>query len=213
MEGEKQGREVRWTLSEAGVRLIQEGSRRVYSMSAPQEPWDGDWLILWVTIPQRQKAVRKRLYSALSWAGFGNPAAGVWVSPHLERASEARKIIQDLELEDSTIGFVGPTVSVGLPEAEVVRRAWDLDAVAARYEELISRFSDLRPEPRDGILLTHLALVSEWQRFPFMDPQLPEELLPDWIGRRAARLFVSLREQWAEAAHSRWREVVEATSP
>jgi phenylacetic acid degradation operon negative regulatory protein len=62
-------------------------------------------------------------------------------------------------------------------------------------------------------LLTHLALVSEWQRFPFMDPQLPEELLPNWIGRRAARLFVSLRERWADAAHSRWREVVEATSP
>jgi phenylacetic acid degradation operon negative regulatory protein len=211
--GEKRGREVRWVLSEAGIGTIEEGSRRVYSMSAPREPWEGDWLILLVTISQRQKAVRKRLYSALSWAGFGSPAAGVWLNPHLDRADEAKSIIHDLDLQDSTIGFVGPSLSLGIAENEIVRRAWDLETVESRYEKLIERFVALDPDSGDDFLFTHIALVSEWQRFPFLDPQLPEELLPGWIGRRAAELFVNLRAKWADETHARWKEVVTFTSP
>ncbi|HEY4005771.1 MAG TPA: PaaX family transcriptional regulator C-terminal domain-containing protein [Pseudonocardia sp.] len=210
--GDKQGREVRWTLTDAGRQVIADGSHRVHAVRTP-EPWDGDWLVLLVTIPQARKTVRKRLYSALSWAGFGNPAAGVWVSPHPERAKEVARIIHDLELRDSAVGFVGPTLSVGMSEEEIVRRAWDLDDLAAQYQELIERFADQTPGPGDESLFTLVNLVNEWQRFPFLDPQLPEELLPGWIGRRAVELFVSRRRAWVGAARERWRELAEATAP
>ncbi|HEY2203579.1 MAG TPA: PaaX family transcriptional regulator C-terminal domain-containing protein [Pseudonocardia sp.] len=213
LDGEKVGREVRWRLSDLAVQMIEDGSERVHSTIGPTAEWDGDWLILYVTISQQRKAARKKLYSALSWSGFGNPTAGVWVSPHPERAGEARRILGDLDLRDSTISFVGPTLSIGLAEDEIVRRAWDLEEVAGRYEELIERFADLTPESGDDTLFTHVSLVSQWQRFPFMDPQLPEELLPGWIGRTASELFWRQRKRWNDAAHARWLEVVRETAP
>ena len=212
ISGDEQGREVRWTLTDAGRQVIEDGSHRVHSVRTP-EPWDGDWLVLLVTIPRAGKTVRKRLYSALSWAGFCNPTDGVWVSPHPERAKEVARIVHDLDIRDSAVGFVGPTLPVGLSEEEIVQRAWDLDDLAAQYQELIDRFADLTPGPGDESLFTLINLVNEWQRFPFLDPQLPEELLPCWIGRWAAEVFVSRRRAWVEEARARWRELAEATAP
>lgn len=209
----KQGREVSWQLTPAGRNLIEEGGERVLSMSAAPPEWDGRWLVLLVTVPQSQRTVRKRLYGALGWAGFGNPTPGVWLSPHPDRAGEAEGVIRRLGLEESTLAFVGPSNSVGLNDPEIVQRAWDLDEVAARYEALIEKLTGLDPEPGDELLFTHIRVVSEWQRFPFMDPHLPEALLPDWIGRRASMLSERLREDWHDEAHARWLEVVELTSP
>jgi phenylacetic acid degradation operon negative regulatory protein len=211
--GEKRGREVRWRLTEAGAELIEHTRNRAESLTELADVWDGNCLILMVSVPQQQKAIRKRLYNALKWAGFGNPMPGCWASPHVERASEVQQVIRDLGLEDSTIGFVGRTWSVGITDHEIVRRAWDLDEVAARYEKLLSTFEYLEPVPGDDLLLTYLTLVHEWQEFPYMDPQLPHDLLPDWIGWRATEVFLELRRKWSLGAHERWREVVEMTGP
>ncbi|MCQ4080784.1 PaaX family transcriptional regulator [Streptomyces sp. RB6PN25] len=211
--GHRSGREVQWKLTEAGRHLIEAGAKRVYSMSEPAGRWDGNWLILLVTIPQSQRSVRKKLYGALSWEGFGNPTPGVWLSPHPDRRESVQQVIDDFGLRESTLAFVGSSLSIGLTEDEIVQKAWDFDEVTAKYEQLLIRFSGLQPEPGDPLLLSHLQLVSEWQRFPFMDPQLPEELLPNWIGRRAAVVCTQLRNRWYDDAQRRWREVVKETSP
>ncbi|HYZ52112.1 MAG TPA: PaaX family transcriptional regulator C-terminal domain-containing protein [Streptosporangiaceae bacterium] len=209
----RHGREVQWELTSAGKRLISSGAERVYSMSAKAAPWDGNWLIVLVSIPQSQRAVRKKLYGALSWEGFGNPTPGVWLSPHPDRQAGAQQVINNLGLRESTLAFVGGSLAVGLREDEIVARAWDLDGVRAEYEQLLIRFSGLRPPLGDPLLFMHVQLVNEWQRFPFLDPQLPEELLPDWIGRRAAVVFTQLRAEWSEDAQARWRVVVKETAP
>ena len=211
--GERSGREVRWRLTPAGRRLIADGIKRVYSLAKEPPRWCGEWLVVQVSVPQHQRLVRKRLYAALSWAGFGNPTPGVWMSPYHERDVEAKQIIDDLDLKDSTLAYVGSSTSAGLSDQEIVRRSWDLDEVAKRYEQVLIKYSGLEPQPGDPILFTDIQLVGEWQRMPFLDPQLPEELLPDWIGRRAASVCKGLRARWRDKAHQRWREVVEETSP
>jgi phenylacetic acid degradation operon negative regulatory protein len=51
-------------------------------------------------------------------------------------------------------------------------------------------------------------LVHAWRRFPFLDPDLPAELLPsDWPRRRAHELFVGRHERWQEAAGSYFSEL------
>lgn len=210
---ERQGREVRWELTPDGKRLIERGMQRVYSLHAATELWDGNWLILLISIPEAQRSVRKKLYTGLDWEGFGNPTPGVWLSPHVDRESQARRVINDLELEASTLAFVGKSRAIGQTEEEIVRQAWDLHEVTDRYEQLILRYSGLQPGPGDPILFTHVQLVNEWQHFPFMDPQLPEELVPNWIGRRAAVMFHQLRTSWYDAAQARWQDVVKETSP
>ena len=77
--GERHGREVRFELTPSGRALIEAGAERVYSVGADDGPWDGRWLVLMVTIPQSARGVRRKLYGALRWAGFGNPTLSVWL--------------------------------------------------------------------------------------------------------------------------------------
>lgn len=213
LTSERHGREARWTVTPAGAQMIEEITGRVFSLNTVPERWDGNCLILVVTIPHERRTVRKRLYSALSWAGFGSPAPGLWASPHVDRTAETAQLIEELGLRDSTIAFVGTTTSIGLSDHEIVKRAWNVDRVAARYATLLDTFADLEPAPGDDLLFAHLALVDQWHTFPAMDPQLPEDLLPDWIGRRAVRTFVDLHTRWRPGAREHWRRVVKSTSP
>lgn len=210
---ERHGRIVCWRITDKGAAAIAEITRRAESLVNPPERWDGRCIVLAVTVPQRLRAVRKRLYSALYWQGFGNPAPGLWASPHVDRVAELRELIDDLGLRDSAITFIGGTLGVGLTDPEIVERAWDLAEIAARYEKFLETFQDLRPEPGDDVLFAHIALLNEFREFPAMDPQLPEDLLPEWVGRRATEVAVGLHERWAPESRRRWREIVAATAP
>ena len=91
----------------------------------------------------------------------------------------------------------------------ITAQAWDLDTVTARYQEFIGEFTGLRPGPGDEALIAQTRLVHEWRRFPFLDPQLPAELLPaPWIGTRAAQLFHARHAEWGPPAQARWAELL-----
>jgi phenylacetic acid degradation operon negative regulatory protein len=188
--------------------------QRVYSLDRRPEPWDGNWLILLMTVPNSHRVARKRLYRALEWSGFGNPTRGVWLNPSFEQESEVRRVIRDLGLVDWTLSFCGSACSVGLSEEQIVRRGWgDLDQVEAVYRELLECYAAVRPMANDLVLFSQLELMNRWQRLPFLDPQLPEELLPEWIGRRAVAVIRQRRAEWHDAAQARWLEVIEEVSP
>ncbi len=208
---ERDGRRVRWALTPPGCRLLTEGAERIYSFGAGGSHWDGRWLILMVSVPESQRKLRHQLHTRLAWAGFGNPTAGLWVSPHPEREAEAKQIMQDLGIDAAAFSFTGPFAGIG-SERTLVDRAWDLAEVAARYENFLDEFAGMRPEPGDPMLLAQVRLVHEWRRFPFLDPQLPDELLPpEWIGKRAAALFHELHAAWHEGAQRRWGELAAAS--
>src|SRR4029453_10821617 len=73
MVSERRGRETRFALTPELRRRFDEGGSRVFVCNLEAEPWDGRWLVLIVSIPNEQRSVRKRLYTALQWAGLGNP--------------------------------------------------------------------------------------------------------------------------------------------
>jgi phenylacetic acid degradation operon negative regulatory protein len=51
-------------------------------------------------------------------------------------------------------------------------------------------------------------LVQEWRRFPFLDPDLPRELLDhDWPGPRAAAVFHDRHAQWHRQAQQEWERL------
>jgi phenylacetic acid degradation operon negative regulatory protein len=204
---ERQGREVRWTLTEKLTRIFEAGSARVYSLSDPFTGWDGTWLALSVTVPRSLYRVRRPLYAGLSWAGLGNPAPGLWLTPHTERADEVSRLVSGLGLREHAYAMSGALDPIGVPAEEIVRRGWDLDSLRARYEQVLAAIADLRPAGSDEMLAAHLRMISEWQEFPRTDPQLPEALLPDWIGRRVARRIEALRAQWTPRVRERFAAI------
>lgn len=207
MVPERRGREVRWTLAPRLAQIFDSGSRRVLSLSDPFADWDGTWLALLVTIPASRRQARRPLYAGLNWAGFGNPVPGLWVTPHVERRGEVRQLIDEVDLSGHTVALVGTVDALGVDEATIVRRGWDLDVLAAHYEQMLKSLADLDPAPGDDTLFAFLRMVNEWQELPWTDPQLPEALLPDWIGRRVARRIEELRERWTPEARRRFAEL------
>jgi phenylacetic acid degradation operon negative regulatory protein len=201
------GRRVRWALTQPGHELLAEGAARIYPFGGGAPAWDGRWLVLLVTVPEARRQLRHKLRTRLTWAGFGSPLPGVWVSPHPAREAEAKQVTEQLGLSAETFSFTGPFAGIGA-QRSLVEQAWHLDDLAAGYQAFLARFEGLRPAPGDGTLLAQIRLVHEWRQFPLADPGLPRELLPpDWIGARAAAVFAALHHAWEPAARSRWREL------
>jgi phenylacetic acid degradation operon negative regulatory protein len=198
----RHGREVRWTLGERLARIFGTGAPRVFSLSDPFADWDGTWLAVVVTIPASHRSARRPLYAGLTWAGLGNPAPGLWLTPHVERVDEVAALIDDLDLHAHCVSLVGSLDRVGLGEREVVERGWDLAALTEHYEQVLTAIDLLDPAPGEETVYAFLRMISEWQELPRTDPQLPEALVPDWIGRRVARRIEALRDQWTPSVRA-----------
>ncbi|UUU20507.1 PaaX family transcriptional regulator [Streptomyces sp. DSM 40750] len=207
LASERVGRRVRWALTPPGRRLLTEGARRIYDFGSGEQPWSGTWLVVLVSVPEAKRDLRHRVRTRLSWAGFGSPEPGVWITPRVDRESEARDVLAELGLSDDAMSFTASYGTVG-SEAAMVARAWDLTEVEDRYEAFIDEFTGLRPADGDAVLHAQTMLVHEWRRFPFLDPRLPPQLLPaGWSGAKAADLFHGRHAEWTPAALRRWDEL------
>ncbi len=77
----------------------------------------------------------------------------------------------------------------------MVRRVWDLEALGTAYQGWLASaramLGPLGPDASDAdAFAARSRLVHDWRKFLFVDPNLPDQLLPaDWPGRVAARYF------------------------
>lgn len=204
---ERVGRRTRWDLTLSARRLLTEGAQRIYDFGRGERTWDGRWLLLLISVPEAKRDLRHRLRTRLSWAGFGSPEAGVWISPHLGREGEALDVVKELGLAGCAMSFTATFGLIGGEDA-MVSRAWDLTGLEQRYEAFLADFGALEPEGPGGVLHAQTRLVHEWRRFPFLDPQLPPALLPaNWSGSQAAELFHLRHAEWQPTARRRWDEL------
>jgi phenylacetic acid degradation operon negative regulatory protein len=207
---ERAGRRVRWSLTAPGRRLLTEGAERIYDFGDYARSWDGGWLMLIVSVPESKRDLRHRLRTRLTWAGFGSPVSGVWVSPDVTRQREAQQIVQDLGLDEQAMSFLSKYGEIGEQES-MVARSWDLTELRERYEDFIDTFTGLNPQGGEAVLRAQTRLVHEWRRFPFLDPRLPLELLPPkWSGLKAAELFHRTHVDWRPEAQEHWEALLDA---
>ncbi len=201
LSSERVGRRTRWQLTDAGSKLLTEGTERIFGFRAHTDAWDGRWLLVVVRVPETERPARHRLRTRLAWAGLGSPSPGVWLSPHPDRLDEVREVLGEAGVLDDAQLFVGSYVG-GSELRAVVRQAWDLASIEAAYEQFLAQFDVDRI---DDPLVAVIDLVHSWRRFPLGDPVLPSELLPSpWRGESAATVFARRHQQWAELAREQW---------
>ena len=202
------GRRTRWDLTPDGRDLLEEGARRIYGFLREQRRWDGRWLVLAVTVPETQRALRHKLRTRLTWAGMGSPAPGLWVVPDADRTAEVARIVEDLGVASSAMSWVGESGAIGRPE-DVVAAAWtSLGEIEAAYGDFVDGFESRRADSPEAAFVAQVGLVQAWRRFPFLDPALPGELLDhDWPGIRAATVFHRCHERWHRRAQAHWESL------
>jgi phenylacetic acid degradation operon negative regulatory protein len=210
LETSRHGRRARVSLSRRAADLLATGASRIYSFGEPWE-WDGRWLVLILRVPEERREVRHQLRTRLAWAGLGSMGGGVWLTPHVKREAELRGALLEAPAAEAT-SFVASLGALGRGE-DVAGTAWDLGGVREHYEAFIEDFATIRPSSPEACFRLQTLLVHAWRKFPFLDPDLPAELLPaDWPRRRAHELFIGRHGRWAGPARA-WFEELEAGRP
>lgn len=204
LASERHGRRVAWTLTDRGKTLLEEGTSRIYGFMREHHGWDGRWLVLTVSIPESQRQLRHRLRTQLTWLGLGSPVSGLWVSPDATKSPEVHRVVRDLGLDQQSFGWIGPASGIG-EESRLMASAWDLDEVEERYLAFLGTFGDRRADSSADAFTAQVEIVQAWRRFPFIDPDLPRELLDhDWPGPRAATVFHDRHARWHRQAQQEW---------
>ena len=166
------------------IRWLDDVSARVYRSDGRE--WDGHWHLALVEQPAHRPD-RQRLRDDLAFVGYAELTPHTWVSPFpraelgevLERAEITARLVRADRIEPSPI------------------TAWDLPGLASAY----SRFVEDAGAPAvdghgahtdEAAFAARFRLVHEWRKFLFIDPALPDALLPaDWPGRAALELFTT----------------------
>ena len=191
---ERHGRRSRVHLTPDTAEMLRSGAERIYTFGEPWQ-WDGRWLLVVLRVPEERREVRHQMRTRLAWAGFGSLGGGLWITPHVDREGlvGAEEPAQLLTFR-AELGALGDT-------ERVIDEAWDLDNLREHYDQFIEDFTGLEPEDEGAAFAAQTALVHAWRRFPFIDPDLPDDLLPDdWPRRRAHALFEACHSSWAPAA-------------
>ena len=200
LETSRHGRRARVSLSEGTADLLRTGAERIYSFGSRWR-WDGRWLVLVLRVPETRREVRHQVRTRLAWAGLGSMGGGVWLTPHVGREAELRDAIREAPAAEAT-SFVASLGALGRAE-DVVAAAWDLDEVREQYEAFIDDFAAIRPSSDEAFFRMQTLLVHAWRKFPFVDPDLPSELLPaGWPRRRAYELFTARHGRWQGPARA-----------
>lgn len=204
---ERRGRRTRWFLAPAGRELLMTGAVRIYSFGASTQHWDEHWLVVLYSVPEGQRAKRHQLRSRLAFAGFGFLGPGVAITPHVDREDIANGVLEDLDLVSAAVVLRAEAGEL-VPATQLLHRAWDLDGLAGRYLEFATRFARRSPRADISRLVALIELVHAWRSFPFVDPEIPDRLLPrSWPGRRAKALFDEQRAAWLPDARRCFEQI------
>lgn len=192
----RRGHRSYYRLSKAGRALIEQGTRRIYRANG--RAWNGSWCLLTYSIPEAKRAVRDRIRKQLAWLGFAPLRSGIYIAPR-DRSREVVRLAHGA----GAAGFARTFVARGAgrtSDAQLVRECWNLPAIGRAYRRFLAdyepRLAAHRAQSRLGLLtdqeafVTRFMLTHEFRRFPFVDPDLPDRLLPrQWTGKQARRLF------------------------
>lgn len=207
LEPTRHGRRVRWRLTPAGAALLTEGTERIYGFMRDRHGWDGRWLVVTVGVPESRRQLRHRLRTRLTWLGLGSPSPGLWVVPDAGTLPAVQAVLEELGLAERAFAWTGAAAGLGDAPA-LLRAAWDLGDVEKRYLAFIQHAEQARVGSDRDAFVAQVQLIQEWRRFPFVDPDLPVELLDhDWPGPRAASTFHERHDRWHRRAQAEWERM------
>jgi phenylacetic acid degradation operon negative regulatory protein len=202
------GRASYYLLTPRGRDRIEEAAQRIFKLHP--ERWDGLWRVLVVATGGRDRGHLAALRRELTWMGWAPLSRGVYLTPN-DLLDRTAALLERYGLGDRWESFTarheGPA-----PDRSVVGRYWDLEAIDRAYGAFVDtwrpRLEEWRRAQSAGEVPADAAsfrektlLVHEFRKFLFVDPGLPQELLPPrWNGLEARAVFSASYHLLAEGA-------------
>ena len=175
--------------------ILESGQERIYARALAPDPGEG-WILAIFSVPEEKREDRYELRSRLIRLGFGSLGSAVWIAPQRSQPDLARMLAETGLERYVTVwsaSYIGPA-----PDDRALEGAWDLDTIAGAYRSFITehRRAPMPDEVTDALeadrraFARYLTTLTAWRRLPFLDPGLPDALLPaDWPAQEARDLF------------------------
>jgi phenylacetic acid degradation operon negative regulatory protein len=195
-----------YRLSEEALAILREGDARIFRRRRATLA-DG-WLLAVFSVPEAERHRRHVLRSELTRLGFGMVAPGIWIVPAHPQDGTAQTL-RRLGLDAYADLFRADHLAFG-DLAGKIRRWWDLEDLERHYRAFITahqptlrRWQGGGPPEGRRAFADYVRALTDWRQLPYLDPGLPEELLPPgWAGLRAAELFFTLRSLLEDPARA-----------
>jgi phenylacetic acid degradation operon negative regulatory protein len=200
-----------YSLTENGLNLLAKGSQRIFMRK--NNNWDGNWHIVIYSIPEQRREARDRLRIELGWLGYGHLSEATWISPY-DLTREVEDLAKRLQVREYMQMFLFQAKHEGSTDPrKIVARCWDLGKIHERYANFIDKY---RPKLESTVnrlkagenieececFVERFNLIHEYRKLPFLDPDLPRELLPqNWLRPEAAALFNEYHGSLTEKAN------------
>ncbi|HLR67800.1 MAG TPA: phenylacetic acid degradation operon negative regulatory protein PaaX [Virgibacillus sp.] len=196
VQSNRVGNKSYYSLTSQGKDRMEEASKRIYKEEP--KPWSGNWWILFYSIPEEKRHLRDKLREELIWSGFGPLSNSCWITPN-DLAKETKLLIEKYGIKDYITIFKAEHLGMN-SNSDLVEKCWDLEDINNRYETFIKHYSqkyiidkskiETNKMTDDECFVEKTLLVHEFRKFLFVDPGLPDELLPEkWLGDSATKLF------------------------
>lgn len=195
----RRGRRMYFAMTPRCQAVLEDGRRRIWEVGAVNEDVDADWTILTFSLPESWQRQRHGLRSRLTWAGFGSLHSGVWIAP--STPDMVGQLVEELGV-DAHVHVFQVRRSPFTDLAKVARETFDLDGLAAGYQQFLADWADIPDDrPSEDPLALTLRLSTEWLLILRDDPRIPVQLLPEgWPAVPAQERFRSLHAANYEAA-------------
>ncbi|HEY9522157.1 MAG TPA: PaaX family transcriptional regulator C-terminal domain-containing protein [Thermopolyspora sp.] len=195
---QRHGRRMYFGLTPRTLEILEDGEHRIWHTGVVNTDGGDRWTLIGFSLPESWQRQRHELRSRLIWAGFGPLQNGLWIAP------------AEVDVT-ALIGDLGPEASVKVFTAEprhptdmrqLIREAYDLDDLEARYRAFLDRWGQGLPMPdAPDDLARSLLMLTEWLRIIRADPRLPVRLLPeDWPAGPAQRVCHDLYDEFRPEA-------------
>lgn len=188
------GRKGHLVLTPGGL-AREQADRGYLSLAAAQDrgemTWSGNWHLYTFSVPERFRAERDALRSALVRLGAAPLASGVYVSPFPLRAELAGVTSERYLITAEAVHLAGP--GFGTPK-ETAETLWPAASIEAAYDPLAEALDSVSELSQAATLperLGHSLRLAEAFSFALeRDPLIPPDLRgPDWSPPEMRRSF------------------------
>jgi phenylacetic acid degradation operon negative regulatory protein len=210
LKGRRVGNKSFYSLTPKSIKLLEEGAQRIFQPRTDE--WDGKWYLLIYSIPEKKRHLRNKLRERLTWLGCAPLNHATWISPRILQ-HDLDDLLDSLKIRGHVEIFCAEHLGFSSNQ-EVVARCWNLEGLNQTYAGFIARHEPLldghkaRLVKENGLdpgecFVQRFMLVHEYRSFPYVDPNVPAELLPDdWLGDKALQLFREYHELLTAGANT-----------
>ncbi|MFC9999905.1 PaaX family transcriptional regulator C-terminal domain-containing protein [Nocardia sp. NPDC127526] len=193
-----------YRLTPAAEAMYTRGDPRIYGFRQMTE--SDAWHLISFTIPESARPARHQLRRRLTSIGCGTVSPGLWICPHY-LAPEATAIITALDLNDYVTTFRATDLTIPDTPRAAAARWWDLTTLATLHRSFLQNHHAITESGHltdEQTFRLFVPLLDEWRTIPYLDPGLPDSMLPaDWPGPASVRLFAEARNRCLEPSR-RW---------